>query len=422
MAQKITVLLVDDNEDTRLGTQRLLEVEDDRIQIVGIAENGLEAIEQVKHLNPHVVLMDINMPVMDGLTATARIHEEAPRSMVIIVSVQDDPTYMREAFRAGAVDFVAKPISSEELAAAIERAFNKIPPDVPVPAPGRPGMQPGAPGYAFGGPSEEGHVIGIVGPKGGVGKTTLAVNLGIGLLRQHSDKRVAVVDGNLFFGDVGVFLNTRGAYSTVDLALMAEDPDQLDPQTIESALVSHESGLKMLVAPANPSDAQPVQSGLMVNLLRVLKREFNYVVVDTATQFDEALVGTIEASDRLVLVTTATMPSLKNTRLFFNELNALEYSRNNVFLVLNRMPKTSRITPEQISTFLSHPISMQIPDDPAADEALNRGVALASLDPRRVISVKPILDLVELLTDSFARTAQPTDEESERARGSFRLW
>src|SRR5690606_32222050 len=126
---KIQVLIVDDNQETRDGTRRLLEYEDD-IEIVDFAENGLIAIDKVREHVPDVVLMDINMPEMDGITATQRIQAEYPRVQVIVVSVQNDPTYMREAIRAGAVDFVEKPISADELAESIRRAYRKAPPEV----------------------------------------------------------------------------------------------------------------------------------------------------------------------------------------------------------------------------------------------------------------------------------------------------
>src|SRR5678816_2532258 len=121
MADKIRVLIVDDNDDTRDGTRRLLEYEDN-IEIVGFADNGQSAVDQARELKPWVILMDINMPVMDGLTATEIIKGELPSTQIIVVSVQDDAHYMRQAFQKGAFDFVAKPITSAELAHAIERA------------------------------------------------------------------------------------------------------------------------------------------------------------------------------------------------------------------------------------------------------------------------------------------------------------
>jgi pilus assembly protein CpaE len=407
MADKIKVLIVDDNDETRDGTQRLLEYEDN-IEILGFAENGMVAIEQVKELNPDVVLMDINMPVMDGLTATQRLQREAPRARVIIVSVQDDAHYLKEAFRAGAVDFVSKPITSSELAQAIERAYEKAPP-TPAPAPSRE-RAPERPSSDGSAPRIQGSVISVVGPKGGVGKTTVAVNLAVGLARSAPNKKIVVVDGNLFFGDVGVFLNTRGQYSVIDLVLMAEEPEQMDMQAIESVLVSHESGIKLLVAPPNPADIPRMRPESMVNLLKILKGYFDYIVLDTATGYDDMLSAAIQSADKLLALTTPTMPALKDMRILFSELTAVEFLMSNVLLILNKVEKTGRITPEQITNFLKHGVDAQIPMDPQATEAVNRGIPLVDIDNRRAPGGRAIMEITRAVRESVERIEAVEDE------------
>jgi pilus assembly protein CpaE len=415
MADKIKVVIVDDNDETRDGTQRLLEYEDN-IEILGFAENGLVAIEQVKELNPDIVLMDINMPVMDGLTATQRLQREAPRAKVIVVSVQDDAHYLKEAFRAGAVDFVSKPITASELAQAIERAYEKpVAEAAPAPSPVPPGPSSGDGPRA----QKKGFVISVVGPKGGVGKTTVAVNLAVGLARSAPNKKVVVVDSNLFFGDVGVFLNTRGQYSVIDLVLMAEEPEQLDMEAMESVLVSHESGIKLLVAPPNPADVPRIRPDTMVSLLKVLKGYFDYVVLDTATGYNEMFSAAIQAADRVIALTTPTMPSLKDTRILFSELASVEYLMSNVLLVLNQVERSGRITPEQIKNFLNHGVDAQIPTDPAAVEAVNRGIPLVDIDNRRAPGGRALMELTRVVRESVERVEvgdgeAVSDEQQER--------
>jgi pilus assembly protein CpaE len=415
MADKIKVVIVDDNDETRDGTQRLLEYEDN-IEILGFAENGLVAIEQVKELNPDIVLMDINMPVMDGLTATQRLQHEAPRAKVIVVSVQDDAHYLKEAFRAGAVDFVSKPITASELAQAIERAYEKpVAEAAPAPSPVPPGPSSGDGPRA----QKKGFVISVVGPKGGVGKTTVAVNLAVGLARSAPNKKVVVVDSNLFFGDVGVFLNTRGQYSVIDLVLMAEEPEQLDMEAMESVLVSHESGIKLLVAPPNPADVPRIRPDTMVSLLKVLKVYFDYVVLDTATGYNEMFSAAIQAADRVIALTTPTMPSLKDTRILFSELASVEYLMSNVLLVLNQVERSGRITPEQIKNFLNHGVDAQIPTDPAAIEAVNRGIPLVDIDNRRAPGGRALMELTRVVRESVERVEvgdgeAVSDEQQER--------
>src|SRR5688572_3888114 len=172
MPEKIRVLIVDDNDDTRDGTRRLLEYEDN-IEIVGFADNGQTAVDQARELKPMVILMDINMPVMDGLQATEIIKRELPATQIIVVSVQDDAHYMRQAFQKGAFDFVAKPITSAELAHAIERAFQEYKRVVAV-APLQPSQPTGVgrdqPDLRTGQRGDvDGSVISVMSFKGGVG-------------------------------------------------------------------------------------------------------------------------------------------------------------------------------------------------------------------------------------------------------------
>lgn len=418
MADKIRILIVDDNESTREGTSRLLEYEDN-IEIVGFAENGLEAVDRVKELQPHVVLMDINMPQMNGIEATAQISQIAPRTKVIMVSVQDDSQYLKQAFRAGAVDFVAKPITSAELAQAIERAYVPGQPEPAVvpaapasPAPGGSGGWPTQPG-----PAQEGRVIGVLGFKGGMGKTLLAVNIGVALAK--AGKKVIVVDTNLLFGDVSVFLNSKGQHNIVDFSHLVEELDQFDREILPTIVVSHESGLKLLVAPSNPGEAEPISSQTMLNAISVLRREFDYVIIDTSTSLDEILLAVIQSSDKLLLVSTPVMPAIKNAKILINELASFE-AMDKAVIILNQLDKNIRITPDQIGNYLKIPVTVQIPYDPMVNEAINQSIPLVTLDPRRATCVKPILDVVQLIRDSF-ETEQVAAEEQPARRGLFGL-
>ncbi len=122
MADPIRILVVDDNADARAFLHRLLTYEPG-MDIAGEAANGLEAIDSVRELAPHVVLMDINMPVMDGITACGHIKREFPAVQVIIISVQDDIASRHDAVAQGADAFVVKPTPPEDLIDLIVRAY-----------------------------------------------------------------------------------------------------------------------------------------------------------------------------------------------------------------------------------------------------------------------------------------------------------
>ena len=114
------VLLVDDHELVRQGVAAMLN-KADGIEVVGEARTGREAIEATRRDLPDVVLMDVRMPDMDGLEATKRIKEERPRTAVIVVTMHDNPAYLRDAVRAGAAGYLLKDVSKEELVDAIRQ-------------------------------------------------------------------------------------------------------------------------------------------------------------------------------------------------------------------------------------------------------------------------------------------------------------
>jgi len=243
---KIRVLIVDDVAETRENIRKLLQFEKD-LEVVGAANSGRSGVEQSRELKPDVVLMDINMPDMDGITATELIRQHNPATQIVILSVQGDPNYMRRAMLAGARDFLTKPPSVDEMTAAIRRAGKMAFEERAKAAhtASLPGM---------GAQLAQGKIIVVYSPKGGAGATTLAVNLAVTL--HNEETPVALADANLQFGDVAVFLNEQVRTSILDLSPRA---DELDKELVAEVLINHvASGLKVLAAPTRPEYAENV--------------------------------------------------------------------------------------------------------------------------------------------------------------------
>ena len=119
--QKITVILADDHTVVRQGLRALLEAEED-MSVVGEAENGRQAVQMAKRLHPDVVVMDIAMPLLNGLEATRQVSQESPKSKVIILSSYSDDEYVQQLTDAGASGYLVKQTAAQDLVAAIREA------------------------------------------------------------------------------------------------------------------------------------------------------------------------------------------------------------------------------------------------------------------------------------------------------------
>jgi pilus assembly protein CpaE len=370
--EKIRVLIVDDVSETRENVKKLLQFEAD-VEVVGVARTGKEAIQLSQELNPDVVLMDINMPDMDGIAATEAIRAKQQAVQVVILSVQSDQNYMRRAMLAGARDFLTKPPMGDELISAIRRAGEMAQMEKTKAARVQQQVTPvsGITGTAagFGGP--RGKIVVVYSPKGGTGCTTLAVNLALAL--NNADTRVALVDGNLQFGDVAVFVNEQGKNTVVDLAPRA---DELDAEIVEEVMVKHAAtGLHILAAPSRPEYAEKVSSGQFAKMLEYLTRLYAYVIVDTSPTLTDVTLATIDVSDIIVLITTQDIPAIKNSRLFLDLLQNLGIQRDRIMFIMNRFDKKVNITPERVADNLKQEVALVIPaDEPTAVKAVNRGV------------------------------------------------
>jgi pilus assembly protein CpaE len=368
---KIKVLIVDDIAETRENVRKLLQFESD-IEVVGAARTGREGIQMSQELLPDVVLMDINMPDMDGITATETIRQKTPHVQVVILSVQGDQNYMRRAMLVGARDFLTKPPMADELTSAIRRAGAMAREEKSKSAQAYVAPSAGAPQAAAYRPSAMGKVIMIYSPKGGTGCTTLAVNLALAF---HNDEtRVVLVDANLQFGDVAVFLNVQGKNTILDLAPRV---DELDPDVVEDVMIKHAgTGMHVLAAPSRPEQAENIKAEQISDLLGYLRQLYAYVVVDTSSYLNDVTLAVLDVSDVVVLIATQDIPSIKDGRLFLDLLTTLGISPGKVAFVMNRFDKRiSGITPEKVGENLKQEVIAVIPlDERIVIPSVNRGV------------------------------------------------
>ncbi len=403
--EKIRVLIVDDIAETRENIRKLLQFEAD-VEVVGAARNGQEAIEQAKETKPDVVLMDINMPDMDGITATERIRHTAPYTQIVILSVQGDPNYMRRAMLAGARDFLTKPPTIDELVSAIRRAGAMAHEErAKVPA-YSPGARRAGPGGTGGLDAFSGKIITIYSPKGGTGSTTIACNLAIAL--HNAETKVAIIDGNLQFGDVAVFFNEQERNNIADLAPRA---DELDPEVVEDVVITHaESGIKILAAPPRPEDAESVSGDQFSAILNYFRKLYPYIIVDAPSILNEIGLSAFDASDLILVITTQDIPAIRNARMFLDLVKILNIETQRLLFVMNTFDKRIGITPDKVGESFKQEIAAVIPyERRTVVPSINRGQPFMLVDKNKSQPVaRAMLDLAEVVRGRLAKLEEAT--------------
>jgi pilus assembly protein CpaE len=402
--EKIKVLIVDDIPETRENLRKLLYFEND-IEVVAAASSGEEGIEFAQEYQPDIVLMDINMPGVDGISASEAIAREAPAAQVIMMSVQSEADYLRRSMLAGARDFLTKPFSGDELVSTIRRVYEMGESRRRAMPVLHPATTAGA-GGAAAQQRPEGKLIAVFSPKGGSGCTMIAVNLAIAI-RQVSKEAVALVDASLQFGDIAVMLNLQPTHSIADLVPQIDD---MDENMLETVLTSHTSGIKVLLAPPRPEMADLVVADHLQRVLDELRRHYDYVVVDTWTSLHDTVLIILDNADLIVLPTTPDISSLRNVRLFFDVTEQLDYPPDKVALILNKADhRRSGIRSSDIEQSMKHPVMAEVPmDDIFALNSVNRGVPFVLSDDSRPIS-QAVVQLAQDLLELWA--AKEADEE-----------
>ncbi len=369
MADKIRVLIVDDIPETRDHLAKLLGFESD-IEVVGAAASGAEALELSGSLRPDVVLMDINMPDMDGITAAEQLATRAPTSAVVMMSVQGEADYLRRSMLAGAREFLVKPFSSDELTTSIrqvsarerEKISRLVRPTAPT---GAIGPQEGAPGQ----------VIAVFSPKGGVGRTTIAVNLAVAAANELG-RKVVVMDAAFQFGDVGVLLNLNPKNKSIaDLVPELEANGELE--SLDTFVVNHSAGIRVLLAPPSPEMAELVTTSGVRKVIEALRAQHDLVIVDCSSWFNETTLAILDLADVILTVMSLEITAIKNMRLFLEVVEQLGYEREKVQLVLNRADTTLGIRVSDVEHSIGRKVDHQIVSDGrSVVYALNRGVPL----------------------------------------------
>lgn len=399
-AKKIKVLIVDDIQQTRIDIRRLLYFEED-LEVCGEAENGEEALDAVARYSPDVVLMDINMPVMDGIAATQALSHDHPHVAVVIISIQGEQEYLRKAMVAGARDYLVKPLSSEDMALTIRQCYqSRQRLNHSRPSPDGPGAAEGMKGKG-----SACRVISFFGGKGGSGKSFLAGNLAVALAKKKL--KTALVDLDLQFGDIAVMFNLSGTHAISDLVAQGAGTSA---EQLAEYLIRHTSGVSVLAAPSCPAEAENITAEHVKQVIAILKKSFDCVVLDTAAFLNDITLLALEEAELILIPVRRDIATIKNARAGLDLLNSLELG-NKARVLLNQANLDTGIELAE----LEHSLGSKIYHSVAGDErmviaSINRGIPLAMEHGNSEIS-RDLSRLAEKVCNGFTEEIKAPDRK-----------
>lgn len=347
------IQIIDSDADASDQLERILEAEGYEVVRSVTGQAGI-AMAELNH--PSLVLLETDLPDIDGseVLLALRSTPSIAKIPILIYSTRDDVSSKVAGFKAGADDYIVKPAAPAELVARIRAAL-------------RSDEKPLA------------HIVAVWGTKGGVGTTTLATNLAVGL-RSKTGKTVTLMDAAVLGGMVEVLLNLPPAHTIADLLPRLYD---LDAELLHSVLAKHSSGvLTLLSAPAS-TDGNVVLPAHVERILAWLQPSTEFIVLDTSPSLDESTLAVLQLANQIVVVITPEMTSLRNARMFLNVATALHGDSQPFTLVLNRYPIKGGLALRDIEGALGSKVAVQIPSDEAlATYAVNRGIPVVTSHPR----------------------------------------
>lgn len=331
MPSTLSALIVDPNLDCRLevaGTLRALGIE-----LAGEAAYGTEAVVMAASASPTVILLAFEDPPLRGIATLEALQQAQPDLPVIAYSSALEPGLIRQAMRAGARDFIERPLKRQELGDAITAALAHE----EQRQAGRAQEQTVA--------SAKGTILTVAGAKGGIGKTTIATNLAIAL-RMATGQEVALIDADAQFGDVAVMLDLSVERSIADIA--REQPE-ITRESIAPYLVRHSSGIDLLLAGSEPDDWRALRPQHLSAAANALAETHEYVVIDTPGTMNEVVAASLSVAQSVLLVTSLDVSSIKDTKTAMRILReSWGFSEERIALVVNDNSRATAVTLDDV--------------------------------------------------------------------------
>ena len=387
MPDGYTVVILSESDEGRRWIRRALSLSSD-VKVIDARGFGPRTLTSVRSMLPDMVIVDSasgDKADIDFIRAVAAV---LPRSLIMLIAADEDMGYVQQALLAGARGFVTKSSAQTRLVEALDQMLQ-------LESTKR--LQQAEAGEGRAVPSSrEGKIISVFSAKGGVGCTVIAVNLAVAL-RKQTGEPICLFDCDLHFGNVAVSLNLWPQATLGDLLPYGDD---LSTELVEDVMLTHSSGVRVLLPPPSFEDAEKVAPPLVARVVEILRRRYRFVIVDVGARLDSSALAVLDSSFRIVLVTTPEVPALHNLRRVLELTEDLGYPREKTIILGNRFSAGWGIRTTDIAESLGYPIPVTLPSDGRlVTEAANKGTPFVleapGSGPARAVS-----ELAELLANA----------------------
>jgi pilus assembly protein CpaE len=401
-----TVLVLDETEDLSLQVQSVMAGLRPHAEMVWA--DSFDAVErQTADHGPFDVLIAGPVATKEaGFRQLRQLRALAPETQLILVVDRWRSTSLRDTVRTGALDILRLPLKDDDLLDAIEQALQVGPAMASGPGNGKRDDGRPTPGH--------GTVIAVVSATGGCGKTFLATNLAYHL-QSGSDTQTCLIDLDLQFGELSTALRLRPRYTIHDLVSNDAEGEDLSVR-LEQYLERHDSGIRLLSAPAEPAEADGIGAADVARVIEAARSKFDYVIVDTPAALSEPVLVALEQADQIFALATLDLPSVRNLGLMLSTLKKLKVPAERVTLLLNKVEPDVGIDVARVEQYFPQGFSIVIPYGREVNRSLNMGQPVLAYAPRGDVSKTLVAGLARTLPGGSEPAEDATPEKRRRRR------
>ncbi len=310
-----------------------------------------------KNHQPDLMICELGENYEEELKKYQSFLDKTDTTEIFLVSKRSDPEILIQALRIGIKEFFPIPVGTDVIKEALDRfkkRHNKLQ-----------HKQSGTPGKIYS----------LIGSKGGVGTTTIAVNLAVGIAANQENPSVALLDMNVIFGDVPILLDISPKHSWGDIT---KNIDRLDEFFLSNILFEHTTGVHILPSPRYLSnDPEPAPS-VMETLLNLMKQNYDYIIIDLGQSMNDTALRILQMSDLVHIIAIQSLPCLSNTNRLIKSMVEYGYvDKEQVKIVLNRYLKKGMVSIASAEEGVGKKLSWVIPNDYSTTmSAINSGKPL----------------------------------------------